>query len=60
MTDFVTPPANQNEIDRFRQELCRVLNKRVPVIPSDSTAVDVPGVVADLNALLAALRTAFE
>lgn len=60
MADFLTPPTNKTELDRFYQELCRQLNKKKPVIPSNSTAVDVAGIVADFNTLLANLRTAFE
>jgi len=60
MSDFITPPANEAEKERFFQELCRIVNKKTPVIPSDSTASDVAGIVADFNTLLANLRTAFE
>jgi hypothetical protein len=60
MTDFLVPPKNKQESDRFYQELCRQMNKKRPVIPDDSTAADVAGIVADFNTLLANLRTAFE
>ena len=60
MSDFVTPPGNIQELSKWYQEMCRVLNKKTPAIPSDSTAADVPTLVTDFNALLAALRTAFE
>jgi hypothetical protein len=60
MSDFVKPPDNTEEIEKYRQEMCRILNKKTPVIPSDSTASDVAGIVADFNSLLAALRVAFE
>lgn len=59
MSDFVTPPGKGEE-ERFYQELCRVVNKKRPVIPDDSTASDVAGIVSDFNTLLANLRTAFE
>ena len=60
MSDFVKPPDNEMETERYRHEICRVLNKKTPVISSDSTAADVATIVSDFNALLAALRTAFE
>lgn len=60
MSDFLKPPDNQGEIERFRQELCRIMNKRRLAVPDDSTASDVAGIVSDFNSLLAALRTAFE
>lgn len=60
MTDFIIPPAGENELEKFYQELCRIVNKKRPVIPDDSTASDVAGIVSDFNDLLAALRTAFE
>ncbi len=60
MSDFVKPPDNEQEVERYRQRLCYVLNKKTPVIPSDSTAADVATLKTDFNALLAALRTAFE
>lgn len=59
MSDFITPP-NQHELPRWYQDICRIINKRSVVVPSDSTAVDVAGIVSDFNDLLAALRTAFE
>ena len=59
MSDFLKPPDNEAERKRFYQELCRVVNKRVPVIPDDSEEASYP-TVAEFNALLAALRTAFE
>lgn len=60
MSDNLRPPENKNEMGRFLQELCRIVNKKTPTIPSDSTASDVAGIVADFNTLLANLRTAFE
>jgi hypothetical protein len=60
MADFLVPPVNQVEQARFYQELCRQMNKKRPVIPDDSTASDIAGIVADFNTLLANLRTAFE
>ena len=59
MADFITPPENEAEVPRYRQELCRIVNKKRPTIPSDSAEVSYP-TVAEFNALLAALRTAFE
>lgn len=60
MSDFITPPKDKSEVDKFHQELCRIVNKKRPTIPSDSTASDVAGIVSDFNTLLANLRTAFE
>ena len=60
MSDYLRPPEHPNEHAKFLQELCRVLNKRKPTIPIDSTAADVATLVTDFNALLAALRTAFD
>ena len=60
MSDYLTPPLGSKEMQRFYQELCRILNKKRPVIPDDSTAADVATLKTDFNALLAALRTAFE
>jgi hypothetical protein len=59
MTDFLRPPENQIEEKRFLQELCRVVNKRKPAIPADSTAANIGELVADFNALLAELRKVF-
>jgi len=59
MSDYLIPPANENETPRFYQELCRVINKKRPVIPDDSEEASYP-TVTEFNALLAALRTAFE
>lgn len=41
---------------RWADQVSRVINNLVSNIPSDSTASDVPGVVSDLNDLLAVLR----
>ena len=60
MADTLRPPENESELERFYQELCRVVNKKKPVVPDDSTASDIAGIVSDFNDLLAALRTAFE
>ena len=60
MADFIVPPRGERELDGFYQELCRIINKKRPVIPDDSTAADVATLKTDFNALLAALRTAFE
>ena len=59
MSDFITPPKD-HELPRWYQDICRIINKRKVIIPSDSTAVDIPGIVSDFNDLLAALRAAFE
>lgn len=59
MSDYIRPPDNNDEMGKFLQELCRIVNKKRPVIPSDSVEVSYP-TVAEFNALLAALRTAFE
>lgn len=51
------PPEITNESLRsFIVELCDIINQRFGNIPSDSTATDVTGVVADLNDLLEVLR----
>jgi len=60
MADFITPPQNENELPMWYQELCRIINKKRPTIPINSTAADVATLKTDFNALLAALRTAFE
>jgi len=60
MSDTVIPPAGPSEYDMFFEVLCRSLNKKKPVIPEDSTAVDIDGLKTDFNDLLAKLRTAFE
>jgi len=60
MADFITPPQNENELSMWYQELCRIVNKKRPAIPNDSTAADVATLKTDFNTLLAALRTAFE
>uniref|UniRef100_A0A6H1ZM97 Putative head fiber protein n=1 Tax=viral metagenome TaxID=1070528 RepID=A0A6H1ZM97_9ZZZZ len=60
MTDYIRPPADDAELPGFYQELCRIVNKKRPVVPADSTAGDVATLKTDFNALLAALRTAFE
>jgi hypothetical protein len=54
----LTPPLTNGPEDarRFNDNVCRVLNNLVLSIPGDSTAIDVAGVVSDLNDLLAALR----
>jgi hypothetical protein len=59
MADFITPPRDKSELPGFYQELCRIVNKKRPAIPDDSEEVSYP-TVAEFNALLAALRTAFE
>lgn len=46
-----------DELSRWSVEVTRALNNLVSVIPDDSTASDVAGVVADLNSLLGELRT---
>ena len=43
-------------IQRWAESISRVINNLVSNIPSDSTAVDVAGVVSDLNSLQGALR----
>ena len=51
-----SPGASLEEVNRKVQQLCNLANKLVANVPSDSTASDVPGAVADFNALLAVLR----
>jgi len=58
MSDFIAPPQKGEE-ERFYQELCRIVNKKRPTIPDDSEEASYP-TVTEFNALLAALRTAFE
>jgi len=60
LSDFLRPPDNKEENTAFLQELCRVVNKRKVSVPVDSVAADVGALKTDFNALLAALRTAFE
>ena len=43
-------------IQRWSEQVSRAINNLVSNIPTDSTAVDVAGVVSDLNDLLAVLR----
>ena len=50
------PGASIEEVTRKVQQLCNLVNKLVSNVPVDSTAADVPGVVTDINALLAVLR----
>jgi hypothetical protein len=50
--EVLRPPAG----DEFKRQVARLLNKLVGNTPADSTAVDVAGIVADFNALLAVLR----
>ena len=52
------PPdgTSLQQLTRTVQQLCNFVNKFVAAVPTDSTAADVPGTVADLNELLAALR----
>lgn len=60
MSDFIRPPESDSELIRYRQENTRIINKHAKlVVPDDSTAANVAQLVADLNELLANLRTAF-
>jgi hypothetical protein len=43
-------------IQRWAEQVTRVINNLVSNIPDDSTAVDVAGVVADLNSLQDAIK----
>jgi hypothetical protein len=42
--------------DKWKMQASNLFNKMIGNIPDDSTAVDVAGVVADLNELLGVLR----
>lgn len=43
-------------LQRWAEQVSRVVNNLVSNIPIDSTASDVPGIVSDFNDLLAELR----
>lgn len=43
-------------LNRWAEQTSRVINNLVNNTPADSTASDVPGIVADFNALLAVIR----
>jgi hypothetical protein len=53
---ILAPPMSDAGIKIFNKQVATVINKLVGNCPADSTAVDVSGVVADLNALLALIR----
>lgn len=72
MKELVRPPLKINTITNdpklmeiygavkglqlWAEQISRVINNLVSNIPSDSTAVDVAGIVSDFNDLLAVLR----
>ena len=56
--DAIVPPRTDDpkERERFYKNVCRIINSMINSIPADSTAVDVAGVVSDLNDLQDAIR----
>ena len=60
MTIRIRPPRSEDkkENQKWREEICKVVNKKETASQSDSTAADVATLKADFNSLLAKLRTA--
>ena len=56
--EAIVPPRTDDpvELQEFYRNICRFINNLIAAIPADSTAVDVAGVVADLNALQDSIR----
>jgi len=56
----IRPPRTETEAElrKWREALCKLLNKKECSSQSDSTAADVATLKADFNSLLAKLRAA--
>jgi len=56
----IRPPRSDDkrEIQKWRDELCKLVNKKEAASQSDSTATDVATLKANFNTLLAKLRAA--
>ena len=56
--EAIVPPRTDDKVerDRFYRSVARIINHLISSIPDDSTASDIPGVVADLNSLQDAIR----
>jgi len=60
MAERIRPPRTKEikEVDNWRIEICKVVNKKEAANQPDSTAADVATLKADFNALLAKLIAA--
>lgn len=60
MTIRIRPPrtADETELQRWRDQLCNVVNKKECANQANSTAADVATLKADFNSLLAKLIAA--
>ena len=56
--EALVPPRTDDPEERrqFYSNVCRIINDLIASIPADSTAVDVAGVVSDLNDLQDAIK----
>jgi len=60
MTTRIRPPRSEDkkEQQKWREEICKVVNKKETATQADSTATTVSDLKDDLNALLAKLQAA--
>jgi len=60
MTIRIRPPRSEDkrENQRWREEICKVVNKKETATQDDSTATTVSDLKDDFNALLAKLKAA--